>query len=137
MSTFVRENFVNNIGQILVPGDPIVVVTSSYRVSSKKGIYEGLIKSESYGRPCNLVRYSYVQDTVTKVFTEDGDCQEVQYVGPGKGTCDYSGKTGSYTSYIPTGRRYKEVPVKKKRFGCLQNNNAFKIDTTISQMPSI
>ena len=134
MSTFVRENFVNNIGQILVPGDPIVVVTSSYRVSSKKGIYEGLIKSESYGR---LVRYSYVQDTVTYVFTEDGDKEEIKYFGKG-GTCDWNGDTNcTYKSYIKTGRRYKEVPVKKKRFGCLQNNNAFKIDTTISQMPSI
>lgn len=127
--------FTNNIGQTIQPGDEVVIVTSSYNVSTNKGVYVGIHPGGGVScvKKVKTSYYAYKADGIAvhvSFFTEMNNklsawSNEWRANNPGKyayyNEPDYKAIREEYMSKVET--KYKFVD----RRTTLQRNRIYKI----------
>lgn len=131
--TLIVEDFKNSIGQIIHPGDDVVIVTSGYnkRIHIRRGIYNGR-KGINKGVSCTsfkrVNRYRFI-DTKVDVKSEDWPSMDysIGYNSPlyKEAYEKYHKEITIFNTKIEV--YYVEVPFNTT----LQSNRIFKIDTPV------
>jgi len=119
---FKSVNYINNIGQELVPGDKVITVTSGYGhcVSTNVGVYKGLYTNDRVAVAISI-------KSARAVFIETNEDVPIRWYNNLYAEIKRTSKEPSKDYNKILEEKIKRVPITYERMTCLQLNRVYKI----------